>query len=547
MLQEETPGLGDPVRAAARSIRHLSGMVGGNIDRSLLFLKISQEFKSAFHYDRFSIYLYDADREFLNAFANADGTIVERFSNTRIAQDTVAWHVIQSRKSVVVSDLASAGWNGAASLASVGLNVSIAIPLIIGDKVIGTLHVSFVEQPDDITGIQTYLMELCPVLTMLLFVVLSDEREIRSKAMQKGSMMTPEQGGDESLLQLESRLLETRDMAAVMSLARKVAKLHIPVLITGETGTGKSMMARWLHRHSPRRAAPFIKVNCPSLAPTLFESEMFGYAKGAFTGAHAKRIGRIEMAQNGTLFLDEIGELSPDMQSKLLQVMEESCFERVGEAQSISVDIRVVSATNIDLREALENGSLRRDLFYRLAPVVLRLPALRQRKNDIPIMVEYFTKVFSRQWDLRPPSLSKRVLNSLYDHDWPGNIRELRNVVSRMLLHSLDGTVNDAFVREALHEWKELTGVPTPRELPVEPYIPPLQPAPEVREREQAAARCSESGASLPSLEENERAHILEALRQTGGRVSGPRGAAALLGIPRSTLQHKLHKLGITP
>ncbi len=542
MLQEETLGLDDPVSAAAQSIRRLSAMVGAAIDRSQLFLNISREFKSAFHYDRFSIYLYDANREFLNAFANADGAIVERFSNTRIAQDTVAWHAIQSRKPIVVSDLASTGWNGATSLASVGLNVSIAFPLILGDKVIGTLHVSFVEQPDNIAAIQTFLLELCPVLTMLLFVVLSDEREFRSEVMQKGSMYSPPEQGDESILQLESRLLETGDMAPVMSLARKVAKLHIPVLITGETGTGKSMMARWLHRHSPRRSAPFIKVNCPSLAPTLFESEMFGYAKGAFTGAHAKRIGRIEMAQNGTLFLDEIGELSPDMQSKLLQVMEESCFERVGEAQSISVDIRVVSATNIDLKDALDNGRLRRDLFYRLAPVVLRLPPLRQRKNDIAIMVEYFTKVFSRQWDLRPPNLSRRVLNSLYDHDWPGNIRELRNVVSRMLLHSLDGTVTDAFVRKALHEWKELTGVPTPRELPVEPYSPPLQSSSESR----AQAQCTESG-GLSSLEENERAHILEALRQTGGRVSGPRGAAALLGIPRSTLQHKLHKLGITP
>ena len=163
MLQEETPGLDDPVRAAAQSIRRLSAMVGGTIDRSQLFLNISREFKNAFHYDRFSIYLYDANREFLNAFANADGTIVERFSNTRIAQDTVAWHVIQSRKPIVVSDLASTGWNGATSLASAGLNVSIAFPLILGDKVIGTLHVSFVEQPDNIAAIQTFLLELCPV------------------------------------------------------------------------------------------------------------------------------------------------------------------------------------------------------------------------------------------------------------------------------------------------------------------------------------------------------------------------------------------------
>lgn len=232
---------------------------------------------------------------------------------------------------------------------------------------------------------------------------------------------------------METRLLETRDMSGVMSVARKAAQLQIPVLITGETGTGKSMLARWLHRRSPRRSANFVKVNCPSLAPTLFESEMFGYAKGAFTGAHAKRVGRIEMAQNGTLFLDEIGELSPDMQSKLLQVMEENSFERVGEAVPVDVDMRVISATNINLPEALARGRLRRDLFYRLAAVVLHMPPLRQRKNDIPLLVTHFTTQFSRQCELRPPRLSKAVLRELYCHDWPGNIRELRNVITRIL------------------------------------------------------------------------------------------------------------------
>ena len=544
-MQERNDGsvcLGSPLLAAAQIIHRLSRLVPGNMDRSGLFSFLSKEFRTLFVYDRFSINLYDAEREFLNSFTSADGTVVEMFSNTRIAQNTVAWQAIQTRKPVVINDLTSLGWGGgASSLASAGLNATIALPLILNCEVVSTLHVSFVRQPDNVVEILNFLLELCPVLTIFLFVVLTEERRARAKAAQQAALNSPgEDDADGTATRLVDRLLETQDMARVMSVARKVAKLHIPVLIIGETGTGKSMLARWLHRSSPRRAANFVKVNCPSLAPTLFESEMFGYAKGAFTGAYAKRIGRIEMAQSGTLFLDEIGELSPDMQSKLLQVMEENSFERVGEARSIGVDIRVLSATNIDLEKALVEGRLRRDLFYRLASVILRLPPLRQRKNDIPILVEYFISQFSRQWDLRPPRLSRGVLSDLCDHDWPGNIRELRNVISRLLLHSLDGAVTESFVRDALHEWEPSAETEAPA-----PVSPEAVPAVEGRPLHAGAGSCS--GPALPTLEENERAHILEALRLTGGRLSGPRGAAALLGVPRSTLQHRLRKLGITP
>ena len=216
--------------------------------------------------------------------------------------------------------------------------------------------------------------------------------------------------------------------------------------------------------------------------------------------------------------------------------MEESSFERVGDARSINVDIRVLSATNIDLETSLAQGRLRRDLFYRLASVTLRLPPLRDRQSDIPILVDYYIKQFSKSWLIESPHLSASVLGALCNHDWPGNIRELRNVVSRLLLHSLDGAVTEALVRETLHEWDNISGqtakpaqllsLSAPAEIPL-----------------QAPSRGNDT--DLPSLEENERAHILEALRLTGGRLSGPRGAAALLKVPRSTLQHRIRKLGI--
>ncbi|SDF81365.1 sigma-54-dependent Fis family transcriptional regulator [Desulfovibrio legallii] len=535
MPYQVTPnGLSNPSLTVGQVLHHLSRLVTEKMDRNAFFRILAKQLRVLFHYDRFCINLYDAEREFLNLFTAADGTVVESLSNTRIASNTVAGLAIASRKPVVINDLASQDFGMAPlSLATVGLNATIALPLIINREVIGTLHVSFARQPENVVEILNFLLELSPVLTTFLFAVLAEERAANARAAQTPQLEAGESEADKS--GLESRLLETPDMVRIMGTARKVAKLHIPVLITGETGTGKSMLARWLHRHSPRRAHSFVKVNCPSLAPTLFESEMFGYAKGAFTGATAKRTGRIEIAQHGTLFLDEIGDLVPEMQSKLLQVLEENSFERVGEATPIGVDIRVLSATNVNLAEAMTEGRLRRDLYYRLGSVVLHMPALRERKADIPMFVDHFLRQFATEYELRPPRLPRSAVQALYEHAWPGNIRELRNVVSRILLHSLDAAVTDAFVRETLHLWVAADG--SAAQAVAESPAAPVRAAPQP-----AAA----PPAALPTLEENERAHICRALALTGGKVSGSRGAAALLGVPRSTLQHRMRKLGIT-
>ena len=534
-------GLSTPSLSVGQVVHHLARIVSGKIDRNAFFQLLAKQLRVLFHYDRFCINLYDSEREFLNLFTAADGTVVESLSNTRIARNTVADLAISSRKPVVINDLAAYNLgDGPMPLSSVGLNATIALPLIINREVIGTLHVSFVKQPDNIVEILNFLIELTPVLTTFLFAVLAEERMAKSRPV-------PEASGrayDSSTILLETKLLETPPMARTMAVVRKVTKLNIPVLITGETGTGKSMLARWLHRHSPRRDENFVKVNCPSIAPTLFESEMFGYAKGAFTGATAKRIGRIELAQNGTLFLDEIGELAPEMQSKLLLVMEESSFERVGEAESVGVDIRVISATNIDLAQAMAEGRLRRDLYYRLGSVVVRMPSLRERKNDIPLFVDHFIQQFAKEYEIRPPRLNRSVVQALHGHSWPGNIRELRNVVSRILLHSLDSAVTEDFVREALHQWSPENvqmsddGAAT--------NIHASNTGFAKSHAEQADNEYSPASTHLPTLEENEKTHIERALRQAGGRISGPRGAAALLGVPRTTLQHRMRKLGMS-
>lgn len=540
-------GLSNPSRTVGQVVHHLARLVVGKMDRNAFFRMLAKQLRVLFHYDRFCINLYDAEREFLNLFTAADGTVVESLSNTRIAQNTVAGLAIASRKPVVINDLAKHDFGDSPMpLSTVGLNSTIALPLIVSGEVIGTLHVSFVKPPENIVQILNVLLELSPVLSTFLFAVLSEERLEKVRATHAAMPQTSDTDTTGSI-QLATSLLETPDMRSLMALARKVAKLHIAVMIVGETGTGKSMMARWLHRHSPRRGNNFVKVNCPSLPPTLFESEMFGYAKGAFTGATSKRVGRVELAQGGTLFLDEIGELAPEMQSKLLQVLEENSFERVGEASPIGVDIRVMSATNIDVGAAMNEGRLRRDLYYRLGSVVLRMPPLRERKNDIPLFVDHFVKQFAKEYEITPPKLTRSVMEALHEHPWPGNTRELRNVVSRLLLQTLDGPITNSFVAEALHLWK------TPADgLASGPTVPAVAPQPgapsggwQVPILPQPGTEKEGASSTLPTLEQNEKAHIEKALRLSGGKLSGPDGAAGLLGVPRSTLQHRMRKLGI--
>ena len=402
-MENADSGLGNPASAVGQVVQHLAGVIGDQMDRNAFFQVLTEQLRTFFHYDRCCINLYDAEREFLNLFTAADGTVVESLANTRVARNTVAGLAIASKKPVLINDLAAQNLgDGPMPLSSVGLNATIALPLIINREVIATLHVSFVRQPGNVVEILRFLIGLCPVVTTFLYAVLADERDNKSRAT-----LAPNDA------ELASRLLKTPSMSRVMGIANQVAKLNIPVLITGETGTGKSVLAHWLHQHSPRHEENFVKVNCPSIAPSLFESEMFGHARGAFTGATTKRIGRVELAQHGTLFLDEIGELAPEMQSKLLQVLEENSFERVGETTSVEVDIRLIAATNIDPELAMREGRLRPDLYYRLGSVILPMPPLRTRKNDIPLFTEYFVHQFAKQHEITPPHLAPSVLQAL--------------------------------------------------------------------------------------------------------------------------------------
>jgi PAS domain S-box-containing protein len=302
-------------------------------------------------------------------------------------------------------------------------------------------------------------------------------------------------------------------LQAVLSRVAKVAPTDSTVLITGETGTGKELIARAIHKRSHRSGRAFVSVNCAALAPSLISSELFGHEKGAFTGATQRRLGRFELADGGTIFLDEVGELPPDTQVALLRVLQEREFERVGGTQSVRVDVRVITASNRNLGAAAANGTFRPDLFYRLNVFPIEVPPLRKRKEDIVMLLEYFVRRFARKVGKTFGSIDKRTLELFRSYDWPGNIRELQNVVERSVIVSPETLfcVDEAWLST------DPSRVPLP------------QPASEWTDED----------------ESRERQIIEAALAESRGRVSGPKGAAAKLRIPPSSLEFKIKKLKI--
>jgi formate hydrogenlyase transcriptional activator len=308
----------------------------------------------------------------------------------------------------------------------------------------------------------------------------------------------------------------------------KVAPTDATVLITGETGTGKELVARAIHKHSARAGRPFVSVNCAAIPPALIASELFGHERGAFTGAVGRRTGRFELAAGGTLFLDEVGELPAETQVTLLRVLQEREFERVGGDRTIRADVRVIAATNRDLATAVAEKTFRADLFYRLNVFPIEVPALRERREDVPLLVEYFTHRYGTRAGKRISRIPKATLEALQAYDWPGNIRELQNVVERAVIIS-----DEAALRV------DLRWLPGAGRLP-EALSPPVSDGHTLLDGSAAGAT------GLARLDpEHERALIEAALEQAKGRVAGPFGAAEKLGIPASTLESKIKALDI--
>jgi formate hydrogenlyase transcriptional activator len=304
---------------------------------------------------------------------------------------------------------------------------------------------------------------------------------------------------------------ESPRLKSVLEQVALVAPTDATVLILGETGTGKELIARAIHKLSNRSSRPFIRVNCAAIPPSLIASELFGHEKGAFTGALQRRLGRFEAANGGTILLDEIGELPVETQIALLRVIQERELERVGSSHSISIDVRIIAATNRDLEAAVTAGTFREDMFYRLSVFPIYMPSLRERLEDIPLLVEHLVERFAKRVGKVFHTIKMNTIETLQAHDWPGNIRELQNVIERSAILSPGEvfSIDEAWVR---------------RELQRSRTIPPL----------------------AASMADREREMIEAALMESDGRVAGPSGAAAKLGVPRQTLDSKIASLQIS-
>ena len=304
---------------------------------------------------------------------------------------------------------------------------------------------------------------------------------------------------------------ESRSLRRVLKQVETVAPTDSTVLVCGETGSGKELVARAVHDLSPRKGRAFVKLNCAAIPTGLLESELFGHERGAFTGAVSQKVGRFELANRGTLFLDEVGEIPLELQPKLLRVLQEQEFERLGGTRTIKVDVRLVAATNRDLGKMVAEGRFRSDLYYRLNVFPLTLPPLRERQDDIPRLVRHFTQHFARRMGRWIDTVSASVMEALVRYHWPGNVRELQNVIERAVILSRGPTL-----QIPLNEFE-----PSAMAVPPQPF-------------------------RAVKMVDTEREHILAALRNTGWRVGGPRGAASQLGMKRTTLQKKMKKLGLS-
>jgi formate hydrogenlyase transcriptional activator len=461
-------------------------------------------------HDFAGVTLFEGDEDNMKAYVLSPAqarSVVESGKSVSLDQTLSAQAFREGEsKTLTREDLARHSSSIASRVLGAGIRTVRCVPLLTSKGTMGTLNVGSKRDLAFSREDETILTQIAAQLA----IALDNARAYREIQTLKDRLAEEKlylQDEIRTELNFEEIIGESAALKVVLAQARTVAPSGSTVLILGETGTGKELIARAIHRMSKRRDANFIKVNCVAIPTGLLESELFGHEKGAFTGAVSKKIGRMELADKGTLFLDEVGDIPLDLQPKLLRVLQDHEFERLGSNRTLRVDLRLIAATNRDLRQRVADGEFRSDLFYRLNVFPLRLPALRDRWSDIPLLVRHFVKKLARRMDKVIDTIPSGTMEALVNWPWPGNIRELENLVERSVILS-DGPV----LRTPLAE---------------------LQ-----REQEPSAS----VDATLASAE---REHILRVLRESGGRVSGVKGAAVKLGLKRTTLQSKMGKLKI--
>jgi formate hydrogenlyase transcriptional activator len=398
-----------------------------------------------------------------------------------------------------------------ARLAQAGIGSYVRVPLFVRERLLGSMAFSRREagpfRDDEVELLEALAR---PVAAAVANALAFDEISRLSSQLAAENLALRAEIDERNMF--EEIIGSSRALRDALARVDKVAATDATVLLTGETGTGKELVARAIHRRSRRAARALVAVNCAALPTSLLASELFGHEKGAFTGALQRRAGRFELAAGGSIFLDEVGELPPEVQAALLRVLQEGTFERVGGMDTLAADVRVIAATNRDLSKAVADGSFRSDLFYRLSVFPLEMPPLRERREDIPILVEYFTARYAARLGKRFSSIEKSSMERILAYPWPGNVRELQNVIERATILS-EGEV--LRVDEPLAAGR-------------------------------AAAQPSGTAVPLPEgLREQERRQIEQALARAGGRVSGAGGAAVLLGVPATTLESRIKRLAI--
>jgi formate hydrogenlyase transcriptional activator len=402
------------------------------------------------------------------------------------------------------ADLAAIGTPVVMRLLDLGIQSFCAIPLITRKGKLGTLNLGSASDHAFDSQDISFLKQVAAQVAIALDNARA-YREIAELTQKLKKEKLYLQDEIRSVLNFEEIVGESPALKHVLSQVNTVAPLDATVLILGETGTGKELIARAIHRMSARKDGSFIKLNCAAIPTGLLESELFGHEKGAFTGAVSAKIGRLEMADKGTLFLDEVGDIPLELQPKLLRVLQDQEFERLGGVRTIRVNIRLIAATNRDLAKSVAEREFHSDLYYRLHVFPVKMPPLRERAKDIELLVRYFVQRFSRQMNKQIETIPSQTMDALASWEWPGNVRELENFIERSVILS-EGTVLNVPLSE-------------------------LRPTFGARQN--------------TTLESLEREHILRVLRETGGVISGLHGAASQLGLKRTTLQSRMQKLGI--
>jgi formate hydrogenlyase transcriptional activator len=498
-------------RDRLRVLLEVNNAIISKLDLRALLNAISASLRRVIHHEYTSLALFEDDKNKMRVmaldFPQGKGLIHEEMLVP--LEGSIAGSAFRSRRPVVLDHAAMEGFDSPTSrlMRDEGVRSVVSMPLITHDRALGTLSLASLRDAAFQQGDVDLLVQVAGQVAIAVENALAFQEiaELRNRLAQEKLYLEDE---IRSEMNFEEIVGESPLLRAVLKQVETVAPTDSAVLIQGETGTGKELIARAIHNLSPRREHTFVKVNCAAIPAGLLESELFGHERGAFTGAIAQRIGRFELAHRGTIFLDEVGDIPLELQPKLLRVLQEQEFERLGSVRSIRVDVRLVAATNRNLDEMVAARTFRSDLYYRLRVFPLVMPPLRERQEDIPTLVRYFVQKHARRMNRTVETIPSETLDLLIRYSWPGNIRELENLIERAVIVS-PGPV----LRVPLSELK----------VPVEP-----------------------AAGEILTLEAAQREHVLKALEATNWVLAGPGGAAAKLGMKRTTLQSRMQKLGLT-